>query len=366
MKKLLLTFLALFFITNLFAFDFGGSIKNDFYPNITNSYIKNNSDISFWFKTPLDFQGNTVLNFEVGFNSDMLLPNKAFTNIIDIRQLNLKMIIPLSQNWVSTFSMGANRVSDLSSMIFNEKAYSLSFGFDFDNVHFKLLGGFAGFPLEKNFNVSKEDTTNVTPQNDIIANATLKFDNFFGFAPLNLEAINILTLAKQNKMYINVDLEREIVKKLNLHVFSSFLLSSANEGKIANFTKAQIIYTHKNTNINGNILYVSNNNEKFSAYEPHSGFSVSQSKYIPLSNLITAGASLSHYFTKKTQFIADANMFLSPNSETAKFDSQGLEVKANLEIQQSSDFFIGLGFINFIDADKTSNIGFSARIKLDY
>ena len=191
MKKLILTFFALFFITSLFAFDFGGSIKNDFYPNITNSYIKNNSDISFWFKTPLDFQGNTVLNFEIGFNSDMLLPDKAFTNIIDIRQLNLKMKIPLSQNWVSTFTMGANQISDISSMVFNENAYSLSFGFDFDNVHFSLLGGLAGFPLEKILGTKENPTeTNM----DIIARASIKLDNFFGFAPLNLEVFDILSL----------------------------------------------------------------------------------------------------------------------------------------------------------------------------
>ena len=365
MKKLILTFLALFFITSLFAFDFGGSIKNDFYPNITNSYIKNNSDISFWFKTPLDFQGNTVLNFEVGFNSDMLLPNKAFTNIIDIRQLNLKMIIPLSQNWVSTFNMGINRVSDLSSVIFNEKAYSLSFGFDFDNVHFKLLGGFAGFPLEKNFN-AQENTTDVNLQNDIIANATLKFDTFFGFAPFNLEFFNILSLAQQNKMYINVDFNKSLSQNLNFNVFSSFLLNSTAENKFGNLTKAQIVFSHKNTNFSGNILYASNNNEKLSAYQPHSNFSVSQSEYIPLSNLIATGASISHYLTQKSQVIADANIFLSQNSETAKIDFQGVELKFDLQIQQSSDFFIALGFIDFIDAEKTSNIGFSARIKLDY
>ncbi len=364
MKKLILTFFALFFITSLFAFDFGGSIKNDFYPNITNSYIKNNSDISFWFKTPLDFQGNTVLNFEIGFNSDMLLPDKAFTNIIDIRQLNLKMKIPLSQNWVSTFNMGANRVSDLSSIIFNEKAYSISFGFDFDNVHFKLLGGFAGFPLEKNFNASKENATN--PQNNIIANATLKFDNFFGFAPLNLEVLDILTLAQQNKMYINVDLDKNFSKNLNLKVFSSFLLNSAAENKFGNFTKAQIVFTHKNTNFSGNVLYVSNDNEKLSAYESHSVFSVSQSKYIPLSNLIAIGSSISHNFTKKTLFITDANMFFSQNSETTKFDYQGLELKIDLEIRQSSDFFIAFGFVDFIDAEKVNKMGFSTRIKLDY
>ena len=65
MKKIIFIICAIFLISSSFAFDFGGSLHEDF--SITGISSKdilpiNNIDFAFWFKTPIDFQGNTNYN----------------------------------------------------------------------------------------------------------------------------------------------------------------------------------------------------------------------------------------------------------------------------------------------------------------
>ena len=126
MKKFLLSIFSIFLSFSLFAFDFGGSVKNDFSGtnNSDNISLENKVDVSLWLKMPLDFQGNTTLNFEAAYIGHFV-QNLGFSNYFDIRKLNIKLRIPLSTNWNCVYLMGRQDFTDLSTYIYNDNLLNL-------------------------------------------------------------------------------------------------------------------------------------------------------------------------------------------------------------------------------------------------
>ena len=256
MKKFLLIIFSIFLSFSLFAFDFGGSVQNDFSGRFISSKINldDKVDVSFWFKMPLDFQGNTTLNFETAYIGDFV-QKIGFSNYFDIRKLNIKMRIPLSTSWNCIFLMGRQNFSDISTQIYDGKLDQLSFDFNFDFVKFNILAGYTGLlngythntfvPVEY-FDKDKFYIQNKIPA--VIFDGKITLNKLFNFSPISLEFLNISVLQpeNQNNLYINLQLNRELTEFHSFNVFTSFLFNNKNENKIANFTKAHFSYKKEN------------------------------------------------------------------------------------------------------------------------
>ena len=194
MKKFLLIIFSIFLSFSLFAFDFGGSVQNDFSGKFISSKINldDKVDVSFWFKMPLDFQGNTTLNFETAYIGDFV-QKIGFSNYFDIRKLNIKMRIPLSTSWNCIFLMGRQDFSDISTQIYHGKLDQLSFDFNFDFVKFNILAGYTGLlngythntfvPVEY-FDKDKFYIQNKIPA--IIFDGKITLNSLFNFSPISL------------------------------------------------------------------------------------------------------------------------------------------------------------------------------------
>ncbi|MBR4011548.1 MAG: hypothetical protein IKI98_01865, partial [Spirochaetaceae bacterium] len=333
MKKFLLSIFSIFLSFSLFAFDFGGSVQNDFSGRFISSKINldDKVDVSFWFKMPLDFQGNTTLNFETAYIGDFV-QKIGFSNYFDIRKLNIKMRIPLSTSWNCIFLMGRQDFSDISTQIYHGKLDQLSFDFNFDFVNFNILAGYTGLlngythntfvPVEY-FDKNKFYIQNKIPA--VIFEGKITLNKLFNFSPISLEFLNISVLQpeNQNNLYINLQLNRELTEFHSFNVFTSFLFSSKNENKIANFTKAHFSYKKENREVLLKGLFASNLNEKLSAFEPYSLSSVSKIKNIPLSNLVSVGGSFLVDISKSSIFSLDMNPFFNFEENTSKIQYTG-------------------------------------------
>mgnify|MGYP003315179323 FL=1 len=161
---------------------------------------------------PLDFQGNTTLNFETAYIGDFV-QKIGFSNYFDIRKLNIKMRIPLSTSWNCIFLMGRQDFSDISTQIYDGKLDQLSFDFNFDFVKFNILAGYTGLlngythntfvPVEY-FDKDKFYIQNKIPA--VIFDGKITLNKLFNFSPISLEFLNISVLQpeNQNNLYINL------------------------------------------------------------------------------------------------------------------------------------------------------------------
>lgn len=376
MKKFLLIIFSIFLSFSLFAFDFGGSVQNDFSGKFISSKINldDKVDVSFWFKMPLDFQGNTTLNFETAYIGDFV-QKIGFSNYFDIRKLNIKMRIPLSTSWNCIFLMGRQDFSDISTQIYDGKLDQLSFDFNFDFVKFNILAGYTGLlngythktfvPVEY-FDKNKFYIQNKIPA--IIFDEKITLNSLFNFSPISLEFLNISVLQpeNQNNLYINLQLNRELTEFHSFNVFTSFLFNNKNENKIANFTKAHFSYKKENREFLLKGLFASNLNEKLSAFEPYSLNSVSKIKNIPLSNLVSVGGSFLVDISKSSRFSLDMNPFFNFEENTSKIQYTGAEFLLNLEINPTNDFYLSFGLGDFLTTDKQNQIYFDINLKLNY
>lgn len=376
MKKFLLSIFSIFLSFSLFAFDFGGSVKNDFSGtnNSDNISLEDKVDVSLWLKMPLDFQGNTTLNFEAAYIGHFV-QNLGFSNYFDIRKLNIKMRIPLSTNWNCVYLMGRQDFTDLSTYIYNDNLDQLSFDFNFNYFKFNILAGYTGFLngyTHKTFLVAEYfDNTKYYIQNKIpalVLDGKITLNSLFNFSPFSLELLNISVLQpeKQNKMYINLQLNRELTDFHKLNIFTSFLFSSKNANKIANFTKAYFSYKNENQELSIHGLFASNSNTKLSTYEPYSFTSLSKIKNIPLSNLISFGGSFLQNLSKISIFTFDMSPFFSLSEKSSKIEYTGTEFLLNLKINPTKDFNLLFGFRDYLSAEKQNQCYFDINIKLDY
>jgi len=371
MKKIIFIICAIFLISSSFAFDFGGSLHEDF--SITGISSKdiltiNNIDFAFRFKTPIDFQGNTNLNLEVAYMTNSSLTDFAFNQLVDIRKVNLSMKIPLSINSNCIFLMGRDSFSDISGLIFNDKIDQLSFKFDLNFGKISLLVGYTGL-LNGNTHktifdppISENEESKIyqfTKSPSIVMNGRLQLKDILDFSPITVEflSINNLALGNYTNNYINVYFKKPIFKKYNLTAFSSFLFkqeTSMGKPKLANLSKLNFSYEKDAKTFAGKVLFASNDSETFSAFQQYSVVYTSKFLKLPLSNQIVIGGQFSKNFANNSLFSFDADFYYSFNQQESKLKGNGIELKLTFDVQTKSDLKIFFELADFISSDFSS------------
>lgn len=147
MKKLLTAFICALFATSVFAFEWGGVIKNDTGVNASDSLSLNQSDSVFlWGSVPLKNDGSMYIKGEGMYKINLAKPLKpsgdiVFTQIADLDLLKFAGDFK-TENGTLSISLGRFSFSDLTSSVFSQCSDGLFV--KYSNQGFQV-NGYAGY-----------------------------------------------------------------------------------------------------------------------------------------------------------------------------------------------------------------------------
>jgi len=372
MKKIFICFLFTILSSSIFAFNFGGTINNDFYAvgnSIKNFTAEESPSISFWFSTPLDFQGNTKINFDISYDFSVLIPDSLTSHLIDINLLNITMKIPLSTSWYCDFVMGRRYFKDITSFIYDDKIDCLAFDFAFSKAKMNFLAGYTG--LLNIYSHNTYELSNPTIENKLysfsdsaalLLDAQVKLDLAFPIKSIEYLSLTNLGNIAKNKVYLSLNAKNSLTDSLNYDITSSFLIRGNK--KIANYTNAEIITSKGKNDISANLIFYSSENNILSSFEPYTINNKTESKLFSPGRVILGGG-FTHNIKKNTFFNGNAKMLFKLPTAENKISYDGLFINLLFNIQAVSDFFINFGYEQFLSANN-NNFSFFFCFELKY
>lgn len=377
MKKLFLIFLFSISSFFIFAFDFGGTIKDDFNMKIpveSPISLHNNFYTSVWFKAPFDYYGHTNFEFDCGFGIYSNLTAKTKHMFFDINKLYLTMKIPLSTYFYCNYTMGRNYFSDVSNLVFNDKLDFISFGFNFDSIDFSILGGYTGLQNYYTNNTVKDyiqltdsKLYGLSSAQNIIFDINLNFSIPYFLNKFSLESLFIQDFHyKSLDLYLTALIENAFSRNLFYDLQSTFQFSSLETGKFANVTKANLTYKVKQSNFSIKALYASNESAFSSEFVPYTSTKIDALGYYSPSSLLSVGTEISFLNPQVNYFSTNIDFFFLYNELKNKYDYDALEWNMTLDIYATSDVFLSVSFGHILNKQLKSNFLLNTTLKIYY
>lgn len=348
MKKKLLILLVFMQIFTLFAFDFGGTIGDTFkldFSSVKNIQLKNDFSTTFWFKSPFDYYGHTNFLMDFSFNIDSDFSSKKSKINFDINQLYIKMKIPLSNNLYCNYFMGRSNFSDITGYIYNTKLDFLSFAFGLNHFDFSTTLGYSGLLNAKTLNMYFPLSYNTTNkfysfpnENFFMVDGKINFKMEKLFDTLAVEGIFFLApqIFMGPRFYLNGTIQKQLPINISCDIKTSFLFNTNTEGKVANFTQANIIFPNKNFDLVLKALFASHNSESLAQFTPLSATSVNFFGD-PTSEILQLGGRMNCNFLSKIGFTLDIDAIYKFVDTDKKFAFNGIQWANKINIYATSD-----------------------------
>ena len=379
MKKIFFCIFILFSTLPIFTFDFGGSIYNDLnLINTDNFALKDDLVLNLYFTSPLDYQGNTKINFDGSFHTDFSLPKEKATNYLDVNQLNLSMSIPLGNNVDCNFLLGRDYFADITQLIYKDKIDGLFFGFTFSHLDFNLLAGYTGLLNHLNHKstfftsiLSSDKKTlycSASKNGTIIAQGNINIYDLIILPDISLETLFFLNPQNPyaNNIYLTLNLKNDLSKNFQYNIISSLQYKLTTKSKPANLTYGELIYTIKYLSISGNALFSSYDNDKLSQFVPYTPTNLTKIETTMLADLLKAGIKAKADMINKASLILDVNLFWDLAKAKPIYKYKGLQWDLILDIYSLSDFSMYINFGQFLYPEFKTNFYLQTSIKFDF
>lgn len=232
MKKKILTILTTFlFISQIFSFEWGGLLTENFkfttqtFQDVENISFRQSNGISLWANIPFTNNGSWYLSSQASYkyNYDFVGFTKGnynnLQNIFDVDLFKLNGLIKLSESSIA-LSFGRYFVFDNTSKVFAQNCDGLSFKYNGQVVNFGIYAGYTGLVNGNNvITLAKDGSYEYEPQDFygkthpyVPLSLTLTFPSIIFNQSLGLQANAFLDLGteKYNRLYGTLTLQGPI------------------------------------------------------------------------------------------------------------------------------------------------------------
>lgn len=373
MNRLLLgTFVLFLFSAPIFAFEWGGVIKNDsqvLLPEFQNFSLLQSDSLYLWFNAPFGksgvyFAGEGMYKFSLTTDDELAISHLADLDLLKIGgDFNLKK---------GTFSFSAGRflIIDSTSAIFSQNSDGVSVKYSADKVKFTVYAGYTGLlnalnvsMLDKNGSIFASDGNVYSlahPYVPVIG--TFEFPALGANQSLSIQGNAFLDFGedKANRYYATLLLSGPISNKFFYSLATS--VGSENFINLMNYSVLMMsVYPSNNLAISVGAEYASGKNAFFSPFKGITSRSVVNSVSAPeTSSVIVPNLSTALIFDKLICSVSGKALLVIPDT---KIDFNGFEVDLSVSYNVFSDLQLGLDVTSYFDIASKNDDNLTATLR---
>ncbi len=370
-QKTSLILLFLIIGTGLYAFDFGGTIRNNSEisgEECSEQYLKldQTNDLNIWFSMPFNEKKSIVLSGEGLYEYENDFAVAEQTNILDLSLLQLKINFSDDPSFKFDSTLGRFFVTDNSGLIFSQKCDGAEL---FIRKGSFSIDGYAGYTGLLN-------AQTVTLLNPSTYTDTADYSQLYCFAA-PYSVVKLYT--KFSRLFLNQDLKTEFsaffdssesTTKYNRYYGSAAIngpissifyyslnssVGTENFTDIMNLTNLNLSYyplSFMAIMLSG--VYASGNNGPFSSFVGITSQTAAMSQSEPeYSGIIKTGVTaIMNVVNKVGISLGSSAFFTCPESA---IDYYGLQWNAGLKFQIFTDLQLSCSALQFYGADATEN-----------
>ncbi len=391
-----LFFLGVAFLSafDIFAFDFGGILKNTsaFESNENNDFkLNQKNSASVWLRAPFDKSGKNYFATDFVYNFEADMQNETYKNVLDFNLFEFSLSKEMENSEIG-MHIGRFYFADLSGKIFSQNADGVIFGFKNNWLKFSAYGAYTGLlnalnteiittsPQDFLYKVGNENKEILGIENTlhsfnadydkiydfaekyVVADFALSFPYLFANQTVALEFLAALHIEDfdYNRFYATFLMDGPIWRSLFYKIYSTFgFVDYDSKMKTTNLSEIKFEYFLKKASFGINALYASGEQGKLSSFV---GFTKNTSTYslqeFLYSGILKAGMNIAFRPLECLLLTADSDVIFNASAGDKHEDVEyyGFQYSVGALWQVKSDFQLGLAACQFIDKDNSDNV----------
>lgn len=372
-KKYLFPVIFFFLLSNLFSFEWGGLVSENFkistidLNSVNNANVRQSNGIALWANIPftndgdwyLATQGSYKYNYDfTGFNK-----NPTLQNIVDLDLFKLNGLIKIN-SYSFSLSLGRYFVVDNTAKVFAQNCDGISLKFSTQAINLGLFAGYTGLINGNNVvTLAKDGTVQHFPQEFygktypyLPLSATITIPSLVFNQSLGVQFNAFLDLnetqEKYNRLYGTLTLQGPIYGPIYYSLNSCF--GCEDFSKINNLSILSFMFFYQAFTVKLNCEYASGEQWIF---KPFRGFN-SMSPYKTITNPEYSGLllpGLEFVFSLKDLFLSfSAKYIMLFPEEVIIHNGFDFEFKSIINIYSDLSFDMAINFYDDFDLNKSN------------